>query len=137
MPYAHAMHQFDRSWTEGVCRVCDPVFGAADVGFARQIHEEPRRGITALLWEADPQMFAERYPESGIVESYGTGWSGVTCIDFWVYLDAADGTASTSTEGWTSDHEVRDLPLTGIGILDGRAIGAVMARILQVDPPLA
>ena len=73
----------------------------------------------------------------GIVESYGTQWPDVTCIDFWVYRDAAEGTASTSTEGWTSDHEVRDLPLTGDGILDGRAIGAVMARILQVDPPLA
>ena len=137
MLYAHAMHQLDRSWAEGVCRVCDPVFAAADVGFERQIHEEPRRGITALLWEADPQLFAERYPDSGVVESYGTQWPDVTCIDFWVYLDAAEGTASTSTEGWTSEHEVRDLSLTGDGTQDGRAIGAVMARILRVDPPLA
>ena len=29
-------------------------------------------------------MFAERYPDSGIVESYGTQWPDVTCIDFWV-----------------------------------------------------
>ena len=76
------MHQLDRSWAEGVCWVCDPGYTAADVGFARQIHEGPRRGITALLWEADPQMFAERYPDSGIVESYGTQWPDVTCIDF-------------------------------------------------------
>ena len=64
------------------------VFDAADVGFVRQI--QVRRsgesafaslsemtGIAeevALLWEADPELFAERYPDSGIVESYGEQW---------------------------------------------------------------
>ena len=124
----------DAVWAQAVCDVCDPVFAAADVGFTRQIHEEPRHGIVSLLWEAIPSMFAARYPDSGIIESYGAQWPQVTCIDFWVYIDAAQGQARTSTEGWSADHDTT-LDLTGDGIRDGLAIGALMARILRVPAP--
>ena len=100
----------------------------------RQVHEEPRRGVTALLWEADPHLFEERYPDSGIAESYGDQWPA-HCIDFWVYVDGRKRRARTSTEGWGPDQDVDALPLTGDGLKDGLAIGAVMARILRVSPP--
>lgn len=129
------MHvKFDRVWAGAVCGLCDPVFAAADVGFVRQIHEEPGRGVTALLWEADPILFEERYPDSGIAESYGDQWPA-PCIDFWVYVDGRRHQARTSTEGWGADQDVDALSLTGDGEKDGIAIGAVMARILRVSPP--
>jgi hypothetical protein len=127
---------FDAVWAQAVCDVCDPVFVAADVGFTRQIHEEPRRGIVSLLWEATPSLFAARYPDSGIIESYGAQWPEVTCIDYWVYLDDAPGQARTSTEGWSADQDAT-LDLTGDGFRDGLTIGTVMARILRVPPPEA
>jgi hypothetical protein len=133
--YARAMrNELDRVWVAEVCGVCDPVFAAADVGFERQVHEEPDRGITALLWEAEPERFAARYPDSGISESYGDQWFQVTCIDFWVYLDGAPGQARTSTEGWSADQDTT-LALTGDGFRDGLKIGTVMARILRVPAP--
>ena len=135
MIYAHAMrNELDRVWVEEVCGVCDPGFAAGDVGFERQVHEEPGRGVTALLWEAEPERFAARYPSSGIIESYGVQWSQVTCIDFWVYLDDPRGQARTSTEGWSADQDAT-LALTGDGLRDGLSIGTVMARILRVPAP--
>lgn len=127
--------KFDRAWAEDVCGLCDPVFAAADVGFERQIHEERRHGVTALLWEADPQLFEKKYPDSGIAETYGDQWPDTHCIDFWVYIDGRRRQARTSTEGWTAGQDVDALPLTGDGVEDGLAIGDVMARILRVAPP--
>ena len=125
----------DDAWAEAVCGICDPVFAAADVGFKRRVRAEPRRGIVSLLWEADPERFAARYPESGIVESYGDQWPQVTCIDFWVYVDGPARQARTSTEGWSSDQDEPALALTGDGARDGLLIAAVMAGILRVSPP--
>lgn len=66
---------FDQRWADAVCSVCDPVFASADVGFVRQIQSDPADGLVqALLWEADPLRFAERYPDSRIVDSYGDEW---------------------------------------------------------------
>jgi hypothetical protein len=124
---------FDRRWAEVVCGLCDPVFAAADVGFERQISEEPGLGVTAMLWEADPHLFEEKYPDSGIAESYGDQWPA-PCIDFWVYVDGRRRQARTSTEG-CADQDVDALPLTGDGVKDGVAIGSVMACILRVSPP--
>jgi hypothetical protein len=124
----------DRGWAQEVRGLCDPVFEAAGVGFTCSVHEEPSHGVTALLWEAEPHRFAARYPDSGIIESYGDQWPRVACIDFWVYLDAAHGQARTSTEGWSAGLDV-GLDLTGNGVRDGLAIGAAMARILRVPAP--
>jgi hypothetical protein len=77
----------DRVWAQAVCEVCDTVFAAPDVDCERQIHEEPGDGINSLLWEAVPKLFAARYPESGVIESYGRQWPRVSCIDFWVYIE--------------------------------------------------
>jgi hypothetical protein len=122
----------DAAWAQAVCEACDPVFAAADVGFERQIHQEAGHGITALLWEAVPQLFAERYPESGIVESYGGQWPSVSCIDSWAYIENDGVQARISTEMQFAD---RVVALTGVGPIDGKAIAVVMATTLGVSPP--
>jgi len=123
----------DQGWAAAVCLVCDPVCESAQVGFTRQIHEEQGRGVTALLWEADPLLFAERYLESGIVESYGLDQWPPPCIDHWVYIDAESREARFSVEGAGPDDDV--VHLTGDGLHDGRAIGQVLARLLRVPGP--
>ena len=127
--------RFDSDWAEAVCNVCDPVFAAADVGFTRQVQVgEGRDDVASLLWEADPGRFAARYPDSGIVESYGReNWAGVHCIDYWVYVDHDARQARLSLEGWSLTDEVLDL--TADGVRDGRVIGNAVARILRVAPP--
>jgi len=125
---------FDQSWADDVCRLCDPVFESADVGFVRQTAHDPGSGIiTSLLWEADPVRFAERYPDSDVIESYGPDDWPPHCIDYWVYVDANARQAHISTEGWSSRDEILDL--SGDGVHDGLAIGSAMARILRVPPP--
>jgi len=65
---------FDDAWADAVRRWCDPVFDAADCGFEwnGSAHDKADDGqSTSLLWEAVPQRFAERYPDSGIVEQWG------------------------------------------------------------------
>lgn len=123
----------DDTWVEAVVEACDPVFEAADVGFVRQLQyaDERRTYVDALLWEADPRLFAERYPDSGIVESYGEQqWPGVPCIDFWVNLDHAAQRCRLSVEGWNLPELWLDL--RGHGGLDGAAMAATFARILAV-----
>jgi hypothetical protein len=125
---------FDAEWAVAVCAVCDPVFAAAAVGFVRQ--QLPDYGgdvVPALLWEAEPARFAERYPDSGIVRSYGDQWPA-PCIDYWVYVDAADGQARLSVEGWSLGQ--LSMGLTGDGPRDGLALAEAFARILRVPPPL-
>jgi len=138
--------ELDRDWVEAVCRICDPVFESADVGFVRQMSVRRAGEIAfvglpemtdtaeevALLWEADPGQFAERYPDSRIVESYGEQWPNVPCIDYWVKVDGRDGQARLTIEGWPDPN---DLSLTGDGTRDGLAIGTVVAAILRVPSP--
>jgi hypothetical protein len=112
------------AWLERVRAWCDPVFDEADCGFVWNGQSD------ALLWEADPARFAARYPDSGIVESYGGQWGGVHCIDFWAYLDKADF-ARISVEGWNLPElfvEVRGHP-----DLDGSGLARVFAMILGVS----
>jgi hypothetical protein len=123
----------DQSWADAVCSACDPVFESADVGFVRQVQRDPRGRIDALLWEADPRRFAQRYPDSGIINSYGLDQWPPYCIDYWVYVDADAYRARINVEGWNFDEEVLDL--SGDGRLDGVRIGAAVARILKVPPP--
>lgn len=54
--------KLDRRWAEEVAQMCDPIFEAADVGFERQVQytDDQQKEVVALLWEADPQRFAER-----------------------------------------------------------------------------
>ena len=83
-----------------------------------------------MLWEADPQRFAQRYPDSGIQESYW-GWPQ-PCIDYWVYVDEPTRLALISTEGWTGGRH--EIPLTGRGVEDARRISEVLGAILRVGP---
>jgi hypothetical protein len=59
---------FDEVWAASVCKICDPVFESADVGFVRRVLRSETGLISALLWEADPQRFVERSPDSGLLE---------------------------------------------------------------------
>jgi hypothetical protein len=124
---------FDKQWTIAVCAACDPVFTAADVGFVRQVQTHPTDDtVGALLWEADPARFAARYPDSGIVRSYGDQWPA-PCIDYWVYVDAAAGQARLSVEGWSLGE--LSMNLAGDGARDGLALAEAFATILRVPKP--
>ena len=125
----------DDAWADEVVRSCEPVFRAADVGFVHQVGygDDERRTVSALLWEAEPHRFAERYPDSGIVDSYGDQWPGVHCIDFWVYLEPDVGRARLSAEGWNLPQ--LHLDIRGIGSVDGADIADTFARILGVPSP--
>lgn len=123
----------DQTWADATCAVCDPVFEAAGVGFLRQImHDDGGVAVAALLWEADPLRFAKRYPDSGVIYSYGDQWPP-PCIDYWVYLDADAQEARLSVEGWNLREQL--LPLTGDGTRDGLVIGAWLAQTLRVPSP--
>lgn len=126
----------DKCWVAAVVEACDPIFEAADVGFVRQLQyaDEQQSQVDALLWEADPRRFAQRYPDSGIVETYGEQqWPGVHCIDYWVYVDHANHRCRLSAEGWSLPELWLDL--RGHGEADGAAIADTFARILAVPSP--
>lgn len=128
------MSDLDSSWAESVATSCDPVFEAADVGFVRQVawSDPDQQVVAALLWEADPQRFADRYPDSGVVESYGAEqWPGVPCIDYWLYVEHDPPSARLSVEGW--DLPELWLDLDGRGTIDGPRIAAEFARILKIE----
>ena len=130
------MTALDSQWAEEFCRLCDPVFEAAAVGFTRQVLHSDDEGATvsALLWEANPTRFAEKYPDSGVIESYGAEqWSEVTCIDYWVYLDHDKNQCRLSVEGWNLPELI--LNLSGYSSMDGFHIADVFARILGVRSP--
>jgi len=79
-----------------------------------------------------PRRFAERYPDSRIVDSYGDEWPP-PCIDYWVYLERDARQVRISAEGWGYVDDVLDM--SGEGVLDGIGIGNAMAHILGVAPP--
>lgn len=120
----------DRAWAEAVASQLEPVFIAAEVGFTRnQVNE------SAMLWEADPGRFAERYPESEIIETYGEmQWPSVHCIDFWFYLDRGpEDEILVSFEGWDAPYEL--ISVTGDADIDGRVLATRLAKHLRVGPP--
>ena len=130
------MTSFDAKWAAEVSAACDLVFAAADVGFVRHAADDgsPDAPVGAILWEADPARFAARYPDSGVVESYGTEhWDGVGCIDYWVYVHADEGLCSLSVEGWNLPEIL--VKVRGQGARDGMQVAAVFARILAVEWP--
>lgn len=122
---------FDQSWIAAVVAACDPVFAAAEVGFVRQFTRDGE-AVKAILWEANAIQFAERYPDSGVLESYGEAWPA-PCIDYWVYLNTEAMEACLSVEGWGLRDEV--VHLSGDGEADSLTIASAMARILRVSPP--
>ena len=78
--------------------------------------------------------FASRYPDSGIVDSYGESqWPEVRCIDYWVYVDHERSRCRLSVEGWNLPELMIDLH--GRSGLDGSAIADTFARILGVPSP--
>jgi len=128
------MITFDQSWIDQVCAECDPVFAAADVGFVRQLVGDADGGTTALLWEADPPRFADRYPDSGIIETYGPDqWPGVHCIDYWVHLESDRDRVRLEFEGWNLP--ALSLDVSGRAARDGAEIADTVARILGVPSP--
>ena len=88
--------------------------------------------VYSLLWEADPDRFARRYPDSGVVESWGSGWPP-PCIDFWALVKTDVPCAVLESGGWGNDEII--VELTGDGLSDGYAIGREFARILRVAEP--
>lgn len=121
---------FGPEWVGAVRTLCDPVLDAANVGFIAQV----QGGETgpALLWEASPEQFAARYPESDTVNSYGSSWPP-PCIDYWVYVDAEQRRARFSIEGWNERDP--EIDLSGDGHRDGLAIAREFVRILRVPGP--
>jgi hypothetical protein len=107
------------------------------VGFVRssEPHLDGDDAVEAILWEADPSKFAARYPDSGIIETYGEEhWKDVGCIDYWLYVDAPDRVGRLSVEGWNLPEVL--VKISGHGGMDGMNIAAVFARILGVRYPL-
>jgi hypothetical protein len=123
---------FGVRWRDAVRAVCDSVFAAAAVGFEWNSGSTWDTDHPALLWEADPLLFAARYPDSGIEDSYGDQWPA-PCIDYWVYVDPDSSTAHLAVEGFSEPD--RDLALSGDGARDGAMLAEVFASILRLDPP--
>lgn len=121
---------FEPEWTAIVCRRLDALFGSVDAGFTRHSPQQPETGLVGdMLWEADALRFAERFPGSGIEESYGPQWPA-PCIDYWVYVDVASREARLSTEGWSAEAQV--IELSGDGAADGDRLAEALAGILGV-----
>ncbi len=121
---------FAPQWSAIVCGRLDALFESADAGFSRSLPQQPVTGLVGdMLWEADSLRFTERYPDSGIVESYGPQWPA-PCIDYWVYVDVESRRATLSTEGWST--ELQEIELSGTGAEDANRIGEVLAGILRV-----
>ncbi len=120
------MNAGDADWVAAVRVACEPVLEAADVGFA--LNESASTDGRALLWEADPRLFGERFPAAGLLESYGeTSYDALHCVDWWVYLDQP-GTARLALEG--ADPEDVTVPLTGDVVADGARIAAAFGDAL-------
>jgi hypothetical protein len=129
------MSPFDQQWVQSVCDFCDPIFEAASVDFTRQISLANTGMVDTLLWEADPVLFAQTYPDSGVIGSYGEHWPEVGCIDFWVYVEHEKGQVRLSIEGWALPELV--LPFTGSKDIHAYGIADTFARILGVRSPRA
>lgn len=126
---------YDERWATAVCESCDPVFEAANVGFVRHAPSVTDSRVNAILWEAEPEKFAARYPSSDIVESYGEEqWPEVHCVDYWLHPDPDKGVLRLSMEGWNLPEVL--LRSTGDGRFDGMDAAAVFARVLDVRWPL-
>ncbi|WP_149814477.1 hypothetical protein [Serinicoccus marinus] len=123
--------EFEPEWSPIVCHRLDSLFTSTNAGFSRSSPTQPVIGVVGdMLWEADPIQFAELYPDSGIVESYGDQWPA-PCIDYWVYIDVEARLATLSTEGWS--HSNQEIALTGKGSEDADRLHEHLARILQQD----
>ncbi|MCW2759063.1 MAG: hypothetical protein JWO46_2809 [Nocardioidaceae bacterium] len=112
-----------------VIAACDPIFRAADVGFSHQLATGSVSGrVRAILWEADPVRFVEKYPHSGVKESYGDQWADVHCLDYWLSFDEP-GRILVSIEGWNFRDVSLELDEGGLFAL---GLAALFARVLQV-----
>lgn len=122
---------FEVKWLAIVCGRLDCLFEATGAGFSRSMPGEPvDEQVGDMLWEADPMRFAERYPESWIVESYGDQWPA-PCIDYWIYIDVDSRRATFSIEGFDVDPE--SVALTGDGSQDAERLRKVLASAHNVD----
>jgi hypothetical protein len=119
------------AWRDAVRAACEPVFAATDAGFKWNSSFAFDAEHPALLWEAEPARFAARYPDSRIEDSYGDQWPGVTCLDYWIYVDPATMTARLSVEGWSATEQAVDL--TGDARVDGGRLASEFAHILGVE----
>lgn len=125
------MGGFEPEWSAIVCRRLDTLFDSTCAGFSRSSPAQPVTGVVGdMLWEADPIRFAERYPDSEIVDSYGDQWPP-PCIDYWVYIDVDARLATLSTEGWS--HDDQEIALSGKALEDADRMHEHLAPILQRD----
>lgn len=123
---------FEPEWSLIVSRRLDALFDSTNAGFSRSSPQQPTTGLVGdMLWEADPIRFAERFPDSGVVESYGDQWPA-PCIDYWVYIDVEARMATLSTEGWDFDRQ--KIALSGSGAQDADRLHEHLSRILQRNP---
>jgi len=121
------------TWVEALRVECGAVFASADVGFVLQIMRTSSQ-VTDLLWEADPTRFARRYPDSGIIETYGIEqWPTVPCIDFWIHLEPDRRRVALAYEG--RNLPTLQLDVRGDATWDTPEIADVTARILGVPSP--
>lgn len=128
------MNAFDVEWAGKVREQCDPIFDAARVGFQCQIIGlDESNSVRGLLWEADPALFAARFPDSGIAETYGDDWENTSCIDYEVTVDESAQQLVLAVEGWNLP-EMR-LAASGKGQRDGARLADLLARILGVRSP--
>ncbi|GAB3821130.1 hypothetical protein GCM10028820_28740 [Tessaracoccus terricola] len=114
-----------------MCERLDTVFESGGAGFARSLPRQPQSGTAEdMLWETTPEKFLERYPDSGIVESYGPQ-SPPMCIDFWIYLDVESRRATLSTEGLGAG--TPEVELSGDGFEDANRLEKVVAQALRAE----
>ncbi|MDF8265597.1 hypothetical protein [Luteipulveratus flavus] len=124
------MTYFDQAWIRAVKSRCDETLQRADVGFtAQDIHDE-HGAVTAIMWQANPQRYAERYPDSAIVDSYGSQWPEVRDINCTLKLDESPHAVGLAIEGW-------GLPEVFVrvdqrGDRDGVQIANLLSRIFAV-----
>jgi len=128
-------------------RWLDPVL--ADAGFVWN-HSALARGddgrVRTILYEADPVVFARRYPQTDMEESYGPEQWPPPCIDLWVHLDRAAGRLEVDLEGFEDlAEELRRLNradlVSSVSTLsddlshDGLQLATALAAVLGVTDP--
>ncbi len=126
-------------------RWVDPVLAQAGFSWndSGEISESDGR-LVAVLYEADPDDFVRRYPQTRLQSRYGDQWPP-PCVDLWLKFDWDARRIELDLEGFDVRH---DLHGSGIQVLaeggtqlsgdaneDARAVAAALASVLSVTGP--